>query len=148
MHEFKTRFWDKRNKQWEVFHIEIEVDPATGRGDAKLFHVSPDYGTGILPEPDFDPASRGEFTGFTDRNGREIYEGDLLKFKKLAQGGETINQITFELAPARGWCADVVREYAADGTRIDDPSPPFVPLNWIANHSVVIGNSYENPELP
>lgn len=134
MQDIKSRFWDRTNKKWEVFHIEIEVDPATGRGDAKLFHVAPDHGIGVLPKPDFDPASRGEFTTLKDRNDREIYEGDIINDPQTGH----IYAVLY-----RGDRFMVERRLA------DQPGYEFADLLDVAESEQceVIGTFYENPEL-
>lgn len=70
-----------------------------------------------------------QFTGLTDKNGREIYEGDLLAF----EGGSPL-----------------VVAYDAKTTCFIAKEPnrekPFVHITWWAEPEV-IGNIYENPEL-
>ena len=71
-----------------------------------------------------------EYTGLHDKNGREIYEGDIVSFEKRGE----IRRMVIEYN--EGWCI-------------------WEPLSWepIPGHSAcpyeyeVIGNIYENPEL-
>jgi uncharacterized phage protein (TIGR01671 family) len=79
-----------------------------------------------------------EYTGLNDKNGKEIYEGDIVKAKRKVHNWETyedkntirecVNYITY--------CEDRfgVMGYACDGLK-----------TW--DEIEVIGNIYENPEL-
>jgi len=68
-----------------------------------------------------------QFTGLKDRNGREIYEGDVIDW-----AGEHRMKIVWS---DFGW-------RAVDKNRVIGESPAS-----IAFASAVIGNIYENPEL-
>lgn len=86
------------------------------------------------------PVSRntvGQFTGFRDTNGKEIYEGDLLGSK-----GKVIG---FVKGGVRGYCYDVVyinhpagESYWPLYSTVKDDYPEQIE---------VIGNIYDNPEL-
>jgi uncharacterized phage protein (TIGR01671 family) len=68
--------------------------------------------------------SVGQFTGLLDKNGKEIYEGDILGWESC-EG--TKNQIRWavEFSPSRG----------------------FKTWSSSKNDEIIIGNIYENPEL-
>lgn len=76
--------------------------------------------------------SEQEYTGLHDKNGMEIYEGDLIK----DTDSDYIGEVLFDT------------ETLCFTTKFQDNSLwGFVPRQGKDNHCEVIGNIYENPEL-
>jgi YopX protein len=69
-----------------------------------------------------------QFTGLKDRNGKEIYEGDILKSNTI-DGKPCV--VAYETLHARFLCGSGLVMIA--------------PHHWVER--VIIGNIYENPEL-
>lgn len=82
-----------------------------------------------------------QFTGLLDRNGKDIYEGDICKMKFGGIGDEFIISIRWDFSGAN-WQFD-------DHTSFDDGVGlgNFDFNCGIANDSEIIGNIYENPNL-
>ena len=84
-----------------------------------------------------DPDTIGQFTGLLDKNGKEIYEGDILKLQYPLNYGfagihnkEIIVTISFESGCF--W-------FTGEG---------YTDCNWhFYNEYEVVGNIYENPDL-
>ena len=86
-----------------------------------------------------DPATVGQYTGLNDKNGRRIFEGDIVQYAERQLGGEDVPvayPVEFEEG---GFC---VRYYFLN--------------NWLRNAVngniqlegiEVIGNIHDNPEL-
>lgn len=91
----------------------------------------------------------GQYTGLKDRNGREIYEGDIINLTNTA--GVSIN-VVCEFGTARR----VIFENTVDITgcyfKLSNGEKTFpIVSNYAGKHDLdlfeIIGNIYENPEL-
>jgi len=73
-----------------------------------------------------------QFTGLTDKNGKEVYEGDIIQWPHLK--GHDIPVIVYFNDS----------EFVFVGKPIN---PQSETESWLDNKCEVIGNIYENPEL-
>ncbi len=113
--EIKFRIWDKFNKKM-YFQNEISVGILP-----EDFYVIENLDGKIIVQP--ESAILMQYTGLKDKNGKEIYEGDLLKSLTYNEGD--IDEVIWE-----------------DALSIE----PFL-YYMQPDDFEVIGNIYENPEL-
>ncbi len=138
MKEFKFRAWDKREKiMGEVSYIrffksqytQVSVRFKKNKKKGKVFDDWYAYGQ----EDGSDNIILMQYTGLKDRNGQEIYEGDILQdFHKKTE--EPITR---------------VKVYWNDGFWDGEPLKGERYKTCYAGFKrcKVIGNIYENPEL-
>ena len=87
------------------------------------------------------PETVGQYTGLTDKNGRKIFEGDIihLEYSQVFFGGVYFGEYTAEVSYKEG-C------FITDGTNNGDEIE--TPLSGFDNDEVeIIGNIHDNPEL-
>lgn len=111
MRKIKFRAWDKVNSQWTIFTIPRE-----------LFILQ----LTLSQQKDFE--NWCEFTGLKDKNGKEIYEGDIL----------ACDERKHEIIQDNDNCGFKFRKPFAR----ELPDITSAKMFW-----EVIGNIYENPEL-
>ncbi len=94
---------------------------------------------------DVDPKTVGQFTGLTDKNGKKIFEGDILKISKKYDGIGTyyIPPLDYPVKVAVKWdmCAWMWETLCEDKRYIRFPEA------WCHFECEVIGNIHDNPEL-
>lgn len=90
------------------------------------------------------PETVGQFTGLTDKNGRKIFEGDILAIKFYPQ---YVNRVCWDGPPDAiakvFWDFSGFRLNATNGK--DRRYPALVDVNF--KETEVIGNIHDNPEL-
>ena len=117
MREIKFRAWDKLNK--EMFNVE-----SINFQERKVYRD-------IVSYRKFNDIELMQYTGLKDKNGKEIYEGDIL-FESF---GEEYFKVVFEDGSFRA-------EFKGD---FDEYSFDLMDVNLQCCE--VVGNIYENSEL-
>ena len=120
--ELKFRVWHKGAKRWgELFDLVF------GGKSGAMFAVRAGFPKGIDEQALADDVVVEQFTGLLDKNGKEIYEGDIVH-------------------ASTGNCLVVWQDHTA--------SFAFGMRGWMYNHFIeemgevaVIGNRHEHPEL-
>ncbi len=137
---FKFRAWHKkRKKMYEVLHFHTATWDNGGEWvTVKGFNIITQQDIHIQIEP--KDSFIMQCTGLKDKNGREIYDGDILKFKLLEDfAAFGTNEKYVEII------APVIYEY---GGFFIEQSENSIFLGQLPMSEIeVVGNIYENPEL-
>ena len=117
MREIKFRAWDKINK--DMFNVE-----SINFQESRVYKDTVSY-------REFNNVDVMQYTGLEDKNGKEIYEGDIV-FESF---GENYYKVVFENGSFRA-------EFEGD---FEEHS--FELIDVVAQGCEVVGNIYENHEL-
>ena len=90
----------------------------------------------MIPSDDYmvDPDTVSEFTGLRDRNGKRIFEGDIVEFD--VSSGKTKDTVIWDYGEYNGVTGFRLKKYAL-----------FSITETNSRYFEVIGNKWDNPEL-
>ena len=127
----KFRAWDKRFSEFvEDFFVSE---------DGKIYKKSIDTGYGIaISRETSDEVILMQSTGLKDKNGKEIFEGDILI---VSDEHSWVEVVSYNQGKAMFVTEEINREFKV----------PETPLYDLFNTNIfkfeIVGNIYENPEL-
>lgn len=134
MREIKFRGFNRKNRKWlhGYYFVNRGEHFIVTDGTADPFSAHEDY---II-----DPDTLGQFTGLNDRNGKEIYEGDIVKFHFM-----TSNSCSTKLFPTEKFFGKITTDkynllsIFSNGMKIH--------IENAIKYGEIIGNIHDNPEL-
>jgi uncharacterized phage protein (TIGR01671 family) len=131
MREIKFRAWFSKKNEMV---LQVGVFPT--HRNAPTYSISSD---GVMVRPDAPDIILMQYTSLKDKNGKEIYEGDIVKKYGLLSQDD----------PAYGFYEPTytmvyMESCAGFGLQLHNPKEILVPTYLELE---IIGNIYENPEL-
>ena len=144
---FKFRAWDYENKQWVYGYYTKLVE-----GIRKYDAIVSEDGGSLVRYYIKDIKTLGQYTGLKDKNGVEIYDGDILQFNDCFLDNTkpllNIKHLGRIEATAGGFV--FVRQYWWNDPFYPEMGEALADMqtkSWIRSNCEIIGNIYENPEL-
>lgn len=132
---FRFRAWNKEdNKMYEAEGVYAYKDESTKGGEVFLKGVKTSY---YFPEQ----VELMQCTGLKDKNGKLIYEGDILKCYYIDSDTDNQEFDLMKMVYNDKYCA-----FGLIGLKTSH-FEDFVNCDYIAEDYEVIGNIYENKEL-
>lgn len=143
MREIKFRAKNLVDNQWHygsyVYTNDDKNNPFSSTPFKEKHHIIEyfpgDWNLGGWEAIEIDPDTLGQFTSLKDKNGKDIYEGDILSFGwDLESESKDLLEVRF----VRG-----VFAFLWNGN-LDDECPVNAPTHeW----ATVVGNIHDNPDL-
>ena len=105
------------------------------KGQPKIKWYNEQYGISVTSN--VDPNTVGQYTGLTDKNGRKIFEGDIIQVTWSVKGRPPVHETHTVVYSQSGFFAETKGKL-----RVQLPHYTFIGLSV-----EVIGNIHDNPEL-
>ena len=134
-----------------VYGIPVEGEPLLGMGKRTYIITKPgvQWVDGVYMTYDecieVDPETVGDYTGLTDKNNKQIFEGDIVRLTDVHNEIEWTAVVAFGNPNGEynwGWLLKAIGEF--DGNK---DILLWVDMEDTGAYCEVIGNIYDNPEL-
>lgn len=133
MRTIKFRGRSRKTGEWlvgDLLQVANEVFIAPSDGDWFYFIPWTKNNVFHLPSATYEviPDAVGQFTGLLDKNGKEIYEGDVVDFDNYLQGRSCVN-------------------FDSGCFRVKSSNYTTTLTYHVSLHTHIVGNIHDNPEL-
>ena len=126
----KRKNWrDLPKEEWWVEGYPVKYQPCASK-DEWIYGIVPTYASALYII-EIDPETLCQYTGMADRNGKRIWEDDIVKHEI----SDTLGTVKWYQEDYVGWCVDDVM--------IDEQQ--FTDEMW--NECEVIGNAFDDKHL-
>ena len=159
MRIIKFRGKDVKTLHWVygAFHEHIDITPAAFYKDAEsrenhikehthYLIIQDAFSDYCMPRNiqcfDVTPETIGQFTGLHDKNGKEIYEGDIVTFDDTPYCVNGSGYQGTVVMHNGAWCVKHYEKYFD----VDFYSPLFAD-DFANRKTIILGNIHDNPEL-
>ena len=132
MREIRFRAWDKKDRKMsDVIGLDFRHGGITLLYKRKAIEFA-----GSAPLSDFELM---QYTGLKDKNGKEIYEGDIVTYQGYPELPLSVASVEWNNERAR-----FIIRWQDDQSHLGHDT--FDRIEYLTSYEV-IGNIYENPEL-
>lgn len=125
--EIKFRAWDKKEKRMMVVPRINFGDDGTGKTIILEYKSEDGFDIGLVAG---ENCGLMQFTGLLDKNGKEIYDGDIIHLVSSFGADRGNHEVSLEV-----YTADRGEDYG------------YWWYSFLPNYVEIIGNIYQNPEL-
>ena len=130
------------NGEWTEGYYATQSNHACFASELKYQHfiyedVCLDFNLGGLQKFEVDPDTIGQYTGLTDKNGKKIFEGDIIKHNNNSDNGFDIGKVYWDETRSQWRRTSIGNFHDSSFTYVMSRSCEYE----------IIGNIHDNPEL-